>query len=242
MIRTWAWAILGAWPVVGVATAFVLRRRGHDLTSWAVLGVFFGPLTVPIAIQASRVESTVGARILARSATTRDPAADDTVAVLAGHDGSAESEAALQEVLDLLGPRVGKLTIARVVDYEAAGEDAGEASLELRRQAEAELREVAQRVAVHRPATVMLGGEPARALSRQALDGGDDLLVVGRRGRGLAKALLGSTSAKLVREAPVPVLVGSGQEAARTRPTWRRASSRARSGGASVSTVRASDH
>ena len=55
---------------------------------------------------------------------------------------------------------------------------------------------------------IILSGRPADALTEFALRDGYELLVVGRRGRGASKAILGSTAAQLA-SAPIPVLVAA---------------------------------
>jgi nucleotide-binding universal stress UspA family protein len=57
------------------------------------------------------------------------------------------------------------------------------------------------------PGTVLLVGQPAAALMKHAAEEGYELLVVGRRGHGASKALLGSTAMRLAHAAGVPVLV-----------------------------------
>jgi nucleotide-binding universal stress UspA family protein len=64
---------------------------------------------------------------------------------------------------------------------------------------------------------VVAAGRPAEVLSRLAAEGGDDLLVVGSRGAGLSKVLLGSTATSLAAHAKVPVLVAGGGSS----PAWR---------------------
>jgi nucleotide-binding universal stress UspA family protein len=67
---------------------------------------------------------------------------------------------------------------------------------------------MAASASVSAPGIMMLSGRPADALSEHALRDGYHLLVVGRRGRGASKAILGSTAARLT-SAPIPVLVSS---------------------------------
>jgi nucleotide-binding universal stress UspA family protein len=55
---------------------------------------------------------------------------------------------------------------------------------------------------------MILSGRPADALSEHALRDGYQLLVVGRRGRGASKTILGSTAEKLA-SAPIPVLIAA---------------------------------
>jgi nucleotide-binding universal stress UspA family protein len=47
-------------------------------------------------------------------------------------------------------------------------------------------------------------------LPRLAAEGGYDLLVVGSRGTGLSKVLLGNTATTLAAQAKVPVLLAGG--------------------------------
>ncbi len=53
----------------------------------------------------------------------------------------------------------------------------------------------------------LLTGPPGPALRRYAGQHDADLLVVGRHGSGLSTRLLGSVSADLIENSPVPVLV-----------------------------------
>ena len=43
--------ILTGWVATGVATAFVMRQRGHDLWVWLALGSVLGSLIAPLAIE-----------------------------------------------------------------------------------------------------------------------------------------------------------------------------------------------
>lgn len=201
--------VAAAWVVVGMITAVMMRRRGHTLAGWLVLGVLFGPFTISLAIAArSREETAVpttvfeGERVLGQ------------IDVLVGFDGSPESEAALRHAVRMLGPGISRLAIATVVDFEAAQPDAVAASREVRDAAIAEAEGAAATVQWPRPEVVILGGRPADALGHFATTEGFDVVVVGAHGRSASKAILGSTSARLIRECPVPVLV-SGAGAAR---------------------------
>lgn len=203
MATRWALTILVAWPIIGLVTAYVMRRRGHDFFSWGVLGLFFGPLTVVVAFDVARREAVVQPRSVSTGRRGPGP-----LAVLVGVDGSPESEDAVDRVRTLFDERIGRLTLARVVDFESASEGAAPEARHVREQAEHDLAIRAALLAPLEPDTVLLVGEPASALAEEAQRGGYDVLVVGRRGRGLSKALLGSTASRLVREAPVPVLIG----------------------------------
>jgi nucleotide-binding universal stress UspA family protein len=122
-------------------------------------------------------------------------------------------------VLDLLGPQLGRLTLATVVDLDASVEhdrakDQARAEL-LRRADQIRMRlwSPSQEPDEHGrpfPDLILLPGQPAEALPRLAAGGGYDLLVVGSRSTGLSKILLGSTATTLAAQAKVPVLLAGG--------------------------------
>ena len=57
------------------------------------------------------------------------------------------------------------------------------------------------------PERVVVFGSPARALSEYAAANGYSLVAVGRRGKGIAKALLGSTASALARDERTVALI-----------------------------------
>ena len=72
---------------------------------------------------------------------------------------------------------------------------------------------IGQTVGADRVETVVLQGDPARALLALAADMGATTLVIGTRGRGgLKRAVLGSVSDHVVRHAPCAVLITSHDE------------------------------
>jgi nucleotide-binding universal stress UspA family protein len=191
--------ILVAWVTVGVLVSFAMGRRGHDVASWGALGMLLGPLLIPLAVREMRRERAARAITIEAGGAGRGE-----IDVLVGIDGSPESLEALWAAVHIIGPRVGRLTLATVIDYDAALSDQ---PWSVREGAEAELRRVAAMVAGHRPGVVLLAGRPAEALARYAREGGYELIAVGSRGRGVSKAILGSVASQLARGAGVPVLV-----------------------------------
>ena len=95
------------------------------------------------------------------------------------------------------------LVLAEVVCYEAT-EDDTHAALDA---ASARLAASAARAGGVPVRFEVLAGPPGETLRRFAEEQDMDLLVVGRRGRGLSARLLGSVSADLVHHSSVPVLV-----------------------------------
>jgi len=127
--------------------------------------------------------------------------------MLVGVDGSREASAALRTVAGLLGERLGRFTIAAVLDFDTAESDM---QWDERDRALAELARDADELEVaagRRPETQLLAGQPAEALGRFAADERFELLAVGSRGRGLSKLILGSVAAKLAGGSAVPVLI-----------------------------------
>lgn len=206
MTATLALLILGmVWLVIGVTTAIVMGRRGHDPFAWLLVGGLLGPLAVPMAVAATRHPGLTGPRRLLTGAP-----ASGRVDLLVGIDGSVQAAAALDAALEVLGARLGRLTLAAVTDVDATvAHEQEEARLcqELQRQAD---RAQARLAAAGVPATaelLLLRGRPAHALLQQAAAGGYGLLAVGTRGAGLTRRLLGSVAESLAAGTTVPVLL-----------------------------------
>lgn len=192
--------VVVVWVVIGLVTGLWMARRGHDWT-WTLIAIALGPLFVPIAwerverhprVASVGVDGPVGAR--AEMAGPR---------VLVGLDGSADAERALDTAISLVGPRCGLLVLARVVSYDATEPDDPQAV----NAASAHLDTVAGRVVGIPVNREVLAGPPGEALRQYAADHDMDVVVVGRRGRGLSERLLGSVSSHLLRHSEVPVLV-----------------------------------
>jgi nucleotide-binding universal stress UspA family protein len=193
-------AVAGIWLATGFVLSLVMRRRGHDAFSWLVLGTLFGPLGLIFAVEARSEEGTRPELVAARTSSGSGP-----IDVLAGVDGSPESRAALLAAVELLGPRLGRLTLATVIPYDCGFYHRRTAKAALEVEGEA-LGAGAQLELLH--------GPPAPVLLQRANEGGCDLLVIGTRGAGAAKAVLGSTAVDIARSAKIPVLLmGAGGSA-----------------------------
>jgi nucleotide-binding universal stress UspA family protein len=106
-------------------------------------------------------------------------------------------------VVELLGTRIGRLTLAGVVSFDITSRQA----VDNAKRAVQLLEESAASTHPHEPGTVLLTGEPAGALTRHASEEAYDLLVIGRRGRGASKAILGSTASRAPVGTDLPVLI-----------------------------------
>ncbi len=200
--------VIAVWITIGMVIGLVEARHGHWSKMW-VLGVILGPLLIPLAVQARRGEVETGSRPIGEG----QPRAGE-FDVLVGIDGSAPSVAAAITAADWFGPRLGRLTLAAVLDFDTATphddsllhpgpwaeEAAAEAALQATVRMISEQRDV-------QSAAVLLAGRPADALDSYALEHGFDAVAVGRRGRGLSKALLGSCASQLAGRTHLPVLL-----------------------------------
>lgn len=192
-----------AWVSFGPVLAVLMGRRGHSPWTWGILGIFLGPLAVPVALDAHRRRRQA---ILAASAAASGPERPGPLSVLAGIDGSDEARVAVSRAVDLLGGRIGRLTLVTVIDYDTAEGPWRFADAEAAaRRWMAEARTVVPHI---EPEEYIVVGEPAQALERMASEGRYQLLVVGSRGRGLSRYLLGSVAQSLAATSPVPVLIG----------------------------------
>ena len=191
------------WVLAGLLSGVWMARRGFD-PLWILLAVPLGPLFVPIAIERvrrrPRPEHTAASETLPSGAGPR---------VLIAIDGSKESEQALETALRTLGSQCSVLVLVEVVNYEAA-EALDRVDMDT---ATKQLEAAAARVDIPAPVrTRVLAGAPGPALREFAEQQDFDILVVGRRGRGLSRRVLGSVSADLVKESTVPVLVVTPRE------------------------------
>lgn len=208
---TRALIVIPLWVLTGAVLALVMRRRGHDLTAWLVLGVVFGPFAVPLASRQVRRALAVRPLTVARGRPS-----SGHLDVLVGIDGSAEAYRAAEDAVAAFGPSLGRLTLAAVMDTDESLSrlDPDNAAIwgEDRRHEDrcrAHLAEAARRLGdAVEPTTVVLSGDPVEALERFAVAEGADFVVVGPRGRGASRALLGSVATRLARGDAVPVIIG----------------------------------
>ena len=187
-------ALVASWIVTGVVAVAILHRRGHDIFSWSILFMFLGPIAIPLAISADRHPPEV----------PDDRMRDGRFDVLVAHDGSTRSADAVCAALELFEDAVTSVTVAAVVDQEAATTVRGAGT---RRDREDSLAAVANRLQLSCGAaeTVVLYGEPAAALSTFAAGHGFEMIVVPAPERG--GGVKGRAAKHLATSAPVPVLV-----------------------------------
>ncbi|WP_051515611.1 universal stress protein [Candidatus Blastococcus massiliensis] len=204
----WTLLVL-VWVGSGVAAVmFLLHRRGHRDGTWYLLGAALGPLFIPIAYERSAMKSVVLER-QGEAATGRDGSADGEMHVLVGVDGSPESEQAVRDAARFVGGARGRVVLASVVGADSAEREDDE---DRDRARELLAREGARLGTATTVETRIVAGLPARALLELAEAEGIDLIVVGRRGRGLSRAVLGSVAQQLSSSSPYPVLLAAPAE------------------------------
>jgi len=131
--------------------------------------------------------------------------------ILVGYDGSKESDKALDFATDLAQASGGTLVVEHVVSigpeaYEGGVLDLAGIEAALVKMLDAAVERA--RAAGVSATKVLSRGDVASTILREAEQRGVDLIVVGGLGKGrMARLFLGSVADKLVRAAPVPVLV-----------------------------------
>jgi nucleotide-binding universal stress UspA family protein len=166
--------------------------------------MFFGPIALVLAVYADRSPNRSEPEVLARPAQGTGP-----IDVLVGFDGSAESRAASESVLELFGERLGRLTVARAVPFGSPPE--------IQRLAREGLEEEGARLRPRAVGLDIVEGNAHTALSDLAASAGYEVIAIGTRGAGLSKELLGSTAVRLARHSKLPVLLVGGTETGEER-------------------------
>jgi hypothetical protein len=92
-------AFLAAWFVTGILAGVVMARRRRDRFPWWLLGVAFGALTVPLALEAEHGEQPAG--------RASPLASVDQPAPVVAIDHSVEAVAVLSAGLDGRGRKAG---------------------------------------------------------------------------------------------------------------------------------------
>jgi len=195
--------ILVAWLAEAVLVGRWMARHGFDGRRWRSIALLLGPVAVVLGVVVVR-RSTATPRLIEAGAG-RAGAID----VLVGVDGSRESHAAVHLVGRLFATAAGRVTLARVIPFDATPEVEQDARTQLAAAAALDRR--------LRPATVLLEGAPAPALQEYAQRLGYELVVVGARGSGKSRGPLGSVATALAGGGGVPVLLADDAGAERRR-------------------------
>lgn len=192
----------GAWILTGAITGFFMARKGHVMYAWTLLGALFGPLVIPLAIDARRhAHQGLRETVLEPGISHEGP-----IDVLVGMDGSSQSLDALEAATLLFGERIGTLALVSVLDFDAESSEEGRLVAE---RAGQDLIRHSEKVKEWDPQRLLLSGRPDEALAKYALEHNFEVIAIGAKGRGLSKTLLGSVAARLASGSDVPVLIVS---------------------------------
>ncbi|MFD6860530.1 universal stress protein [Rhodococcus sp. NPDC060086] len=195
------WVFLGVWVITGLATGLWMARKGHD-PRWTLIAVILGPLFVPIAFE--RIErnprSVASEPVATWGSGSTEPGG---LRVMVGFDGSKEAEQALRTARQLFAPGGGALELVAVVSYD----DGADGDSEVLGRAKERLEAAAADTEEIPVGYAVIAGPAGQSLSWFATDQHADVLVIGKRGRGMSNRMLGSVAAYLTEHCPVPVLV-----------------------------------
>jgi len=204
---TWMFAltVLGAWVLSGLIAVLVLMgRQGYRNPLWYFLGAVLGPLFIPIAAERGQRKVSVVQR--ESGAATGEPGVGGRPAIVVGVDGSAESDRAVRDTVALFGHLRSRIVLVAVVPADDAESDRSG------RAAAAELLtdRAGWLAPGGEPPVLEVGmGQPARVLVEIAEAEHADVLVIGRRGRGLSHRLLGSVAEAVTARCTLPVMLAT---------------------------------
>lgn len=189
------------WVVAGMLAALVLLgRQGHRDPRWYLMGAVLGPLFIPIA--AERADRSV---TVLESSDDRPPSGDPSVIV--GVDGSPGSDRAVQLAAALFDVARSHIVLVAVVDPDAAHSPDDEQRVRARSMLTERARWFGVDVPAGRVVTQVVHGQPVRAIETTAETYGAAVVVLGRRGAGVSRHLLGSVATQITQRAAVPVLL-----------------------------------
>lgn len=192
--------VLLIWVTLGLTSVLLLQRQGRRSLAWYPVGIVLGPIFLPIAVELAGMPGG----LVSRTAEHVDGPGPH-LTVLAAIDGSRESDEALTDAIQFLPSSGTRYVLLTVIDPDVADDDR-----ETRQAAERLLASYAARLPVDAMPPVQLvgSGEPAQVILDCAEAERADVIVMGRRGAGFSKWLLGSIADRVVRRATIPVLLG----------------------------------
>ncbi|WP_346623328.1 universal stress protein [Blastococcus montanus] len=189
------------WLAIGLGAAVWLGRRGYRDRKWYLIGAALGPLFVPIALERGREQNRVVERTPMADATPAGP--DGTVTVVVGVDGSEESDRSVRDAARLFGGGGTRVVLVMAIDPDVVEfHDDTE-----RDRCRSLLADRADWFPRSSPVVEIASGRPGHALLEVARQESADVVVVGRRGRGLSHRMLGSVAEHVTRHSPAPVLL-----------------------------------
>lgn len=200
--------ILVPWLLLVLVTMIVVTyfalRWGRDPFGWLLLSAAMGPIALVALVGTRHRDLEVGRRPAAPGLPKRH----GTSRIVVGSDGSAVGPRIAEHIVRDFGD-LAEVVLVCVLPPEAEprGNEQGRKELDARAaHMTGSVLAVLETAGV--PArTAVAFGRPGEEIVRIADQEQADLLIVGRRGAGLSRALLGSVSEHVVKHATRPVLV-----------------------------------
>jgi len=133
--------------------------------------------------------------------------------VLVATDGSEHSMKAVQKALEMAQKEGAQVTLMSVAYFSKDDFDDMPPNIQDKLEAQAaaalkKAKEVFEAQKIHVEAVLEAGVVPANNILKRAQEGNYDLLLIGSAGlTGIKRALMGSTAAKVVAQAPCSVMV-----------------------------------
>jgi nucleotide-binding universal stress UspA family protein len=186
--------VIAVWLLAGVVPALLMMRRGHGSWYWVLIGIGLGPFAAPVLWERMEGDES-GISGIVEAPGRRSPGASVLVAL----DGSASGSQAIGFVDRILDPAATSVTLVTVLDFDAdtTARDAAAGLLE----------EASKALARFSPRALLVTGPALEQLLELIERENPGLVVVGARGSGLTKAVLGSVSQGLLRRSGAPVVV-----------------------------------
>ena len=198
-ISIWLAIVLVSMLIIG----YVATRWGHDPFGWLFLAAVMGPIAIVALIGTRQREQSLP------KAVSETAAAPGVTRIVVGCDGS-DAGRRISDYVVRTWSLSAEVVLVAVEAHEAEPRSPAEETAQRRRidAYTAPARE-ALVIAGIQPRTVVAYGNPGEQIVRVANDEGAAAIVVGRRGAGLTRALLGSVSDHVVRNASQPVVIVS---------------------------------
>ncbi len=199
--------VLAVWLAIvlasGLVATYLARRWGRDPFGWLLLSAAMGPIAI-IALIGTRQSDVERSQVSRQQSSAQS----GRPRVLIASDGSDAGLASARYVALAHGDAADVIVLA-VLPHEAQP-SSGEQSMrdyEERVAASTDRTIDSLKRAGISPRRVVAFGSPGEEIIRQADAEGAELIVVGRRGSGLSKAIFGSTSDYVLKNAKRPVTV-----------------------------------
>jgi nucleotide-binding universal stress UspA family protein len=184
-----------------LAASWLSLRWGHDPFGWAFLAAVLGPIALIALVGTHQSDLKLPAPF--ERITNAGRHAAGAPRTLLGIDGSEESARAARYVAST-HPAGSEVTIVTVLPREARPPEGDRPAQQAHEREVAQITRAAQealRSASVTPRVVVGFGSPGEEIVRCAGEEAADVIVIGRRGAGLTKALLGSVSDYVVKHA-----------------------------------------